>query len=434
MVGIDFGTTNSSIAMADAQGRVRLVQFPATGGLVAAYRSLLYLEQTKSRGRSQLHSWSGPEGIERYLAAEPKGRLIQSLKSYLSSRTLTGTEVFGRRQLLEDLVARILADLRQHAEAYFGCPIHAATVGRPVHFVGAGSTADDEFALARLRDAFSRAGFTHVDFEFEPVAAAYHYASTLSHEELVLIGDFGGGTSDFSLLRLRPNAAQQELQTELLATSGVGLAGDAFDARLVRHLVSPHLGADTLEKSGDKTLVAVPSWVYRRLEHWHHLSFLRTRAVSEMLRAARVRAFEPEKIAALSELIEADLGYQLHQAVQSTKIALSRQEDADFRFDHHDIHLQASVARTQFESWIAADLASIAQAVEEVMVASGLRDGAVNRVFLTGGTSLVPAVRRIFERRYGADCVRTGDEFTSVASGLALRARASHETLLPSVR
>lgn len=434
MVGIDFGTTNSSIARADEQGRVGLVQFPAAGGLVAAYRSLLYLEQTKSKGRSQLHSWSGPEGIERYLAAEPKGRLIQSLKSYLSSRTLTGTEVFGRRQLLEDLVARILADLRQHAEAYFGCPIRAATVGRPVHFVGAGCSADDQFALARLRDAFSRAGFTHVVFEFEPVAAAYHYASTLSHEELVLIGDFGGGTSDFSLLRLRPNAVQQELQTELLATSGVGLAGDAFDARLVRHLVSPHLGADTLEKSGDKTLLAVPSWVYRRLEHWHHLSFLRTRAVSEMLRAARVRAFEPEKIAALSELIEADLGYQLHQAVQGTKIALSNQDRTQFRFHHHEIDLQASVTRAQFESWIAADLASIEQAVEEVMAASGIKDAAVNRVFLTGGTSLVPAVRRIFERRYGAGCVRTGDEFTSVASGLALRARASQEALLQSVR
>jgi hypothetical chaperone protein len=153
-----------------------------------------------------------------------------------------------------------------------------------------------------------------------------------------------------------------------------------------------------------------------------------------MLRAARVRAFEPEKIAALSELIEADLGYQLHQAVQSTKIALSRQEYAEFRFHQHGIHLQAPVTRAQFESWIATDLASIEQAVEEVMAASGLRDSAVNRVFLTGGTSLVPAVRRIFERRYGADCVRTGDEFTSVASGLALRARASHEALLPSVR
>lgn len=426
MVGIDFGTTNSSIAKTDEQGHVHLVHFPAAGGLVAAYRSLLYLEQTKTKTRSQLHSWSGPEAIERYLAAEPKGRLIQSLKSYLSSHTLTGTEVFGKRQLLEDLVARILADLRKHAEAYFGHPIRTAAVGRPVHFVGAESDADDAFALQRLRDAFSRAGFTHVEFEFEPVAAAYHYASTLQQEELVLIGDFGGGTSDFSLLKLRPNAAAPEL----LATSGVGLAGDAFDARLVRHLVSPHLGAGTLEKSGDKTLVAVPSWVYIRLEHWHHLSFLRTRTVSEMLRAARVRAFEPEKIAALAELIEADLGYQLHQAVQRTKIALSTQDHAEFRFHQHGIHLEAPVTRVQFESWIAADLASIEQAIDDVIAASGRDASDVDRVFLTGGSSLVPAVRRIFERRFGADRVRAGNEFTSVASGLALR--ASQNALMPS--
>jgi hypothetical chaperone protein len=426
MIGIDFGTTNSSIAKVDEQGRVRLVHFPAVDGLVTAYRSLLYLEQTKTKTRSQLHSWSGPEAIERYLAAEPKGRLIQSLKSYLSSRTLTGTEVFGKMQFLEDLVARILADLRKHAETYFGHPIRTAAVGRPVHFVGAESHADDEFALRRLRDAFSRAGFTRIEFEFEPVAAAYHYASTLQQEELVLIGDFGGGTSDFSLLKLRPNASAPEL----LATSGVGLAGDAFDARLVRHLVSPHLGAGTLEKSGDKTLVAVPSWIYIRLEHWHHLSFLRTRAVSEILRAARVRAFEPEKIAALSDLIEADLGYQLHQAVQRTKIALSNQGHAEFRFHQHGIHLQAPVTRIQFESWIAEDLGSIEQAVDDVIAASGQHASAVDRVFLTGGSSLVPAVRRIFEHRFGADRIRTGDAFTSVASGLALR--ASQNVLMPS--
>jgi hypothetical chaperone protein len=299
-------------------------------------------------------------------------------------------------------------------------------VGRPVHFVGAESADDDAFALDRLRNSFTRAGFAYVEFEFEPVAAAYHYASTLTREELVLIGDFGGGTSDFSLLRLRPNAIHREQRTKLLATSGVGLAGDAFDARLVRHLVSPHLGAGTLEKSGDKTLVAVPSWVYVRLEHWHHLSFLRTRAVGEMLRAARVRALEPEKIAALSELIEADLGYPLHQAVQRTKIALSREESAEFRFSDHGFNLHAPITRAQFESWIAPDLAAIEQAIQNVMTTSGLNDSAVDRIFLTGGTSLVPAVRHIFERRFGADRVRDGDEFTSVASGLALRARASH--------
>ena len=427
MLGIDFGTTNSSIAHADEQGRVELLRFPAARGLTTAYRSLLYLEQTKSKMRSHLHSWSGPEAIERYLSADPKGRLIQSLKSYLASRSLTSTEVFGRRQLLEDLLARILADLRAHAERHYGRAVDAAVVGRPVHFVGASSDEDDEFAQERLRAALLQAGFTSIAFELEPVAAAYHYASTLQQEELVLIGDFGGGTSDFSLLRLRPSSSPGAhpgtADKDLLANSGIGLAGDAFDARIVRHLVSPHLGAGSLEQSGSKTLVAVPNWIYTRLEHWHHLSFLRTRAVSELLRAAQVRAFEPEKIAALAELIEADLGYQLHQAVQRVKVALSTQQEAAFHFHEHGLRVDAHVARAEFEEWIAADLAAIERAVSEVMEASGLADAAVDRVFLTGGSSLVPAVRRIFEQRFGPDCVRTGDAFTSVASGLALRAR-----------
>jgi hypothetical chaperone protein len=149
-----------------------------------------------------------------------------------------------------------------------------------------------------------------------------------------------------------------------------------------------------------------------------------------MLRAARVRAFEPAKIEALSELIEADLGYQLHQAVQRTKIALSNQEHAEFHFRDHGFDLHAPVTRALFESWIAPDLAAIEQAIEEVMAKSGVHDASVDRVFLTGGSSLVPAVRRIFQHRFGADRVRSGDEFTSVASGLALRARASHQALI----
>ncbi len=425
MLGIDFGTTNSSVAYADDQGQVHLASFPAAAGATTAFRSLLYLEQTKSGTRTHLHSWSGPEAIERYLAAEPKGRLIQSLKSYLSSRTLTGTEVFGRRQMLEDLIARILHDLRTQAETLWDRPVTSVVVGRPVHFVGAETLEDNEFALERLRLAFTKAGFTEIAFEFEPIAAALHYASTLTEPELVLIGDFGGGTSDFSLLRLEPCGVEHKL----LANSGVGLAGDDFDARLVRHLVSPHLGAGSLERSGEKTLVAVPNWVYTRLEHWHHLSFLRTRAVTEMLRGARVRALEPEKIEALTELIEADLGYALHQAVQRTKVALSASESAEFHFVEPGLELRASVTREDFERWIEPDLQAIRTAVNQVMTAAELPDDAVDRVFLTGGTSLVPAVRRIFEQRFGAERVRTGDAFTSVVQGLALRARTQQPSL-----
>src|SRR3984885_13333196 len=136
-IGIDFGTTNSSIASADSSDEVQLAKFPYLESLTDAYRSLLYLEQAKENGRNTLKSWTGPEGVERYLAAETKGRLIQSLKSFLTSRTLHGTEVFGRRYTLEDLIARILRDLRTKAEHQFGIDISSAVVGRPVHFVGA---------------------------------------------------------------------------------------------------------------------------------------------------------------------------------------------------------------------------------------------------------------------------------------------------------
>jgi hypothetical chaperone protein len=133
-IGIDFGTTNSSIAYAESADEVRLAKFAYLENLTEAYRSLLYLEQLKENGINKLKSWTGPEGIEHYLSAEPKGRLVQSLKSFLSSRNFHGTEVFGRRYTLEDLIARILRDLREKAEHQFGTDIGSVIVGRPVHF------------------------------------------------------------------------------------------------------------------------------------------------------------------------------------------------------------------------------------------------------------------------------------------------------------
>src|SRR5580698_1643820 len=180
-IGIDFGTTNSSIACADCSDEVQLAKFPYLGSLTDAYRSLLYLQQVKEGGVNTLKSWTGPEGIERYLSADTKGRLIQSLKSFLSSRTLHSTEIFGRRYTLEDLIARILRDLRIKAEHQFGIDISSAVVGRPVHFVGAENQEDDTYAEGRLRSAFDSAGYEQVQFEMEPIAAAHYYESTLDH-------------------------------------------------------------------------------------------------------------------------------------------------------------------------------------------------------------------------------------------------------------
>jgi hypothetical chaperone protein len=429
-LGIDFGTTNSSIALVRKGGAVELVSFPTRSGGAESFRSVLYLEQRKHAGRAQIKSFTGPQAIEHYHEAEHKGRLIQSLKSYLTSRTLTGTEVFGRRYTVENLISRILADLRLSAERQFGEEVRHATVGRPVRFVGAENDEDDAFAVERLREAFHHAGFESVTFEMEPIAAAYAYESTLDHDELILIGDFGGGTSDFSLMHVGPGVRSRgRTAKDLQGNSGLGLAGDSFDARIVRKLVSPALGSDSFERSyahaADRPapiIPAVPAWIYANLERWHYLSFLKTRNVAEILRSARARAEEPEKIEALIYLIEEDLGYQLHQAVQRVKIDLSRQESAEFRFRDGGMDIVATVRREDFEGWIAEDLQSIERCVDGLLERCNLPAHDVDRVFLTGGSSFVPAVRRIFETRFSAARVRTGNEFTSVARGLALRA------------
>jgi hypothetical chaperone protein len=413
-IGIDFGTTNSSIALATPNG-VQMLRF--TDDRLSS-RSILYLEKTK-RGMT---SSSGPAAIAHYLQAhrdgDHPGRLIQSLKSYLTSRTLTGTEVFGRHYLIEELISRILSDLRLQAEEQFGFPVRHATVGRPVRFVGSDSEADDNFAVARLRSAFLRSGFDSVDFEFEPVGAAFSFQAREAQAvtETILIGDFGGGTSDFSILSLGPGA-----QRKVLGTSGLPFAGDAFDAKIVRKLVSPALGSESFQR-GPKGIPAVPAWIYANLERWHYLSFLRTRNVLDILTTARKRAVDPDQIASLQAIIDEDLGYQLHQAVQRTKTALSQHETADFVFagpDAGSVELRTTVTRTDFEQWIAPELAQIASTVDSLLASTSLTPSAIDRVFLTGGTSFVPAVRAIFEARF-PNRVVTGDEFTSVAQGLAL--------------
>jgi len=423
-IGIDFGTTNSSIARAKDSGEVELASFPYLGDVTASYRSLLYLEQMKERGVNALKSWSGPEGIEHYLAADHKGRLIQSLKSFLSSRSLLTTDVFGRKHALEALIARILRDLREKASSQFGVPIARAVIGRPVRFVGAETEEEDRYAESRLRKAFQVAGYESVDFEYEPVAAAAYYESTLDHDELILIGDFGGGTSDFSLVRVGPSIRRRgRTSADLLGNAGVGVAGDLFDAKLIRHLVSPSLGAGTDMRSLKKRL-PVPAWIYGKLERWHHLSFLRAKDTMDLLSRIQGDAMEPQKIAALIHLIKEDLGYQLHQAVQAVKCDLSSQAAATFHFSDGMADITARVERRSFEAWISDELEQIESCLDSLLKASGIQRRNVDAVFLTGGTSFVPAVRKIFTTRFGEDRIRTGNQFTSVAWGLALRGAA----------
>jgi hypothetical chaperone protein len=293
---------------------------------------------------------------------------------------------------------------------------------RPVHFSGARDEADDEFAVNRLRAAFGNAGFTNVRFLPEPIAAAYKYQQRLDHEELVLIADFGGGTSDFSLVQLQSSSAGKA-QSSVIGTDGVGMAGDTFDSKMVRNLVAPMLGLGSKYKSQFGKVLPVPNWLYEHLERWHYLSFLKTKKNMELLRQIRFQALERQKIDALIDLVDHDLGYRLYQSIERTKCALSEEAQTQFRFHEATVVIENPVSRSQFEDWIDPEVSQISRCVDRLLTTCNVAPQDVDAIFMTGGSSFVPVIRRLFEHKFGSETpIRAGQEFTSVAEGLAIHA------------
>ncbi|MBX3024353.1 Hsp70 family protein [bacterium] len=432
MLGLDFGTTNSAVARAEPGGPARLATFELDGHRTATFRSVLYFSPERATYGQKPTALAGPAALTAYREAggDAGGRFMQSLKSFLASRHFERTSVFGWPLTLEELVSLMLRGLRAAAMAQLDAAGDAVLIGRPVHFVvdaaGDVDPARDAAALARLTAAAELAGFTRVAFAYEPVAAAYEYERALDHDELVLIGDFGGGTSDFCLVRLGPGARRAGDRAEtILAVDGVPLAGNAFDARLVRAVVSPALGLGCKRRSEGGQELPIPSWIYSRLERWEDLSLLATPETLDTLRRLRQQAVEPERIANLIHLVRHDLGYALYQEVERCKLGLSTAPQVAFSFDELSDPLAATITRAAFESWIDVDLMRIAACVDRLLLRCGVPASAVDRVFLTGGSSLVPSVRAIFAARFGADRVRGGDELITVARGLALIAAES---------
>jgi hypothetical chaperone protein len=412
-VGIDFGTTNSAVAVADGKGGAQLLPLPGPqGGASNTWRTILYFEQGERPGSVDISA--GGLAIERYELSEGQGRLVQSIKSHLASELFSGTQALGRHYKIEELIATFLRQLRAAAKVDLG---RRAVVGRPVRYWGAVKPADEERALDRMRAALALAGFDEVIFEPEPVAAANSYAARLDHDELVLIADFGGGTSDFSLMRVGPSGAPA-----VLATSGVAVAGDSFDARLIDNVVAPALGRGTEYAAEFGRIMPVPPWLFTSLRRWHHLSFLRSRETTALLDKIQHGATAPEHIERLVRIVEDELGLPLHQAVEATKRALSRAETTTFGFDRPGVTLSTPVERGQFDGWITDEVGAIEAAVDEVLVSGGVAATAVDRVFTTGGSSLVPAVQELLGRRFGVDRLVGGEELTSVAWGLAISA------------
>ena len=420
VIGLDFGTTNSAIAVADNDRQAALASFADGPATTSSFRSILYFPARDRASQQKVETQAGPEAINSYLDDDTKGRLVVSIKSYLASRLFTSTNINGRNYTLEDLIAIILRRLRVAAMEQFGTPATQVVLGRPVRFSGAENEADEKLALQRLTAAAELAGFKQISFELEPVAAAYQYETQLDRDELVLIGDFGGGTSDFTLARLGPGRKKAG-RSPVLGTSGVAIAGDTFDSRIMMRLVAPKLGLGSHYISLGKEL-PVPVWVYSQLSSWHHMFLLKEPKTMAVLREVRNQATEPEKVAALVQIIAENLGYALYRAVEQTKVQLTEKELASFVFSQSIVRLEDSLERWQFESWIQDDIQNIAASVRSLLDQCGVKPTDIDSIFLTGGSSFVPVVRRFFARTFGANKLRSGEELTTVAKGLALRA------------
>lgn len=410
VIGIDFGTTNSVVAVRRADGSVTVLRHATE----EVFRSVLCFWRDAGGG---IRHAAGPAAIDAYLDDPLDSRLLLSLKSYLAQRSFSETRIFGRAWTLEALIAAFLRALL----APFAAELAAASivVGRPVHFVG--ESADDALGERRLRGAFAAAGFADCSVALEPAAAGQRFAQGLDRPTTVLVADFGGGTSDFSVLRFLPGPPRRVVP---LGHAGIGIAGDAFDYRIIDRVVSPLLGKGGTYRVTGTDLPVPPAW-YGSFARWHLLSLMRAPRTMRDIAAVARTAAAPEQLHHLARLIEDEAGYALYRAVAGVKAALSRQEAAVLAFRHADFAVQATIRRAEFETWIAPELARIDATIAAALADAGLPDTAIDRVFLTGGTSLVPAVRRLFEDRFGAAAIAAGGEFVSVAEGLALMGAAS---------
>jgi hypothetical chaperone protein len=411
VIGVDFGTTNTVVTSLRPDGSVATLRHAFGAAELDVIRSVLCFWNDGAKNHIVLRNAVGPAAIEAYLDDPLESRLMMSLKTYLAQRSFTETRVFGRPFTLEGLIGLFLG-------AILPKPHDTILVaGRPVRF--AGETPDDAFGEQRLRASYAAAGWRTIQTALEPEAAGYRFARNLTAPATVLIGDFGGGTSDFSVMRFDPGSARP---VQALGHAGVGIAGDTFDYRIVDHVVSPRLGKGTTYRPGGTDLPVPPEY-FSSFARWHRLSLMRAPKTMRDIEAVARSAMYPDRLRALLRLIRDELGYELYRTVSGVKAELSRSETAVLRFHHADFAIEETIARTDFEHWIAPDIARIAATVDVALAEASVRPDAIDRVFLTGGTSLVPAVRRLFTTRFSAERVTGGGEFVSVAEGLALIGR-----------
>ena len=417
--GIDFGTTNSVVACSSGQGQVDLIDFAGPDGTGSVFRSALCFWQDEAVRGGLAHE-AGPWAIREFLEFPEGSRFLQSFKSVAANRTFEHANLFEKRLRFEELGRIFLDHLLAHGGPALKDLPDCVVVGRPVRYVG--SRPDPVLARQRYDAMFAVLG-RPVHYVYEPLGAAFGFASGLSDPANLLVADFGGGTSDFSIVRVEAPGAERRCRP--LGSAGIGIAGDRFDYRIMDHLVLPLLGKGGSYRSFDKVL-EIPAGYFTDFGDWSRLALMRNRRTLEELARLKRSALDSAAIQRMIAVVENELGYALYDTVGRLKRALSTDDHATFRFEGPDLSIRAEVSRADFERWIAPDLVRIAATVDEALASAGLEAHQIDHVFLTGGSSLIPAVRQLFAARFGESRLASGNELTSIAHGLALIGGEDH--------
>ena len=419
--GIDFGTTNSALAILDTETNnlVKLFTIPSL---------LFFPEPTKPK--EQVVPTVGNEAISLYVQNRMRGRFMKSIKKVLPNKSFIDTKIGSKSYRAEDLVALILINLKKQADDFIGENITTAVIGRPVVFDE--NPEKDALAQERLSKAAQIAGFDSFFFQMEPIGAAFTYERQIEKQELVLVADFGGGTSDFSLMRLNPDAIHQaDRQADMLAQGGIYIGGDSFDSDIMWHKGTPHFGRGVKEEFTPGKPLDLPLSYFHNICSWERMNFLDSLRMRISINKSYNFSGKDYRVKNLQTLIEANLGYVLFKQIEKVKIDLTAIDNAILEFNEHEISINEPISIQDFENEIIdKNLEKIEKYLQEFLSQNQINNKDIDVVFMTGGTSLVRPLRNIFVKRFGENNIKSGDNFNSVAMGLAYSYKMLSEAVL----
>ena len=410
LYGIDFGTTNSALSIYDEDKNEILTTI--------LIPSLIYFPENHGPDGT-LNYVVGETAISAYLEDGMKGRFIKSIKQILSRSSFTETRIQNKRYNASQLVALILTELKTRADHFIGQSCTKAVIGRPVFFDD-DNTAKDTLAQSRLNKAAELAGFEEVRFQFEPIGAAFAYEKTLTKKENVLVADLGGGTTDFTYVVLDPDKSGNiDRKNDLVASGGIYIGGDSFDSAFMWEKGTPYFGKYTQYEATPGKVLTVPKSLFANICSWDKMNFFNGNKIKKEIADYYYFSGNDRKFKNLITLIDNNLGYSVFQAIEKTKIDLSAQDTSEFEYANMGIEINEEISIKEYDQIIDRDLQKISDYLNDFLIKNNIKESAIDSLFLTGGTSLVAAIQQLFKTKFPHIKVNAGDNFTSVAKGLA---------------